>query len=116
MEKSQLIYSFNQEEKTAYIVGNNNANGKISIPQSIISENQKFDVVSINEGSFKNSLISMIRFPYDSKVTTIEKNAFSGSKIECLFISSSIVELKKGWCICTSKLTNITIMPSNHQY
>ena len=47
---------------------------------------------------------------------TIEKNSFSNSKIEEIYLPKGLNELKEGWCSNTSNLTKIIISPSNGQF
>lgn len=112
-----IVYDINKENKTASVVSNNDENGEIIIPRSIEYEEQDYIVKAINEGSFKSSqTIKSIIFPANSKVETIEKEAFADSSIENVFIPSSVIDLKKGWCRGTSKLTSFNIAPNNKRF
>ena len=92
-------------------------NAHVLIPKSINYKCQDYIIKKIKEGSFKNTTeIKTIEFPFDSKITTIEKDAFIYSNIENLFISKSITELQDGWCRETSRLNSISIDPKNPKY
>ena len=112
----KLIFSINEEDKTANVINNDNASGDVFIPKFIILNNQEYNVVSIKEGAFRNtkSLYSL-NFPADSKVEKIEKDVFTFSSIESIFIPKSVNELEEGFCRGASKLKLIMVMPSNKQ-
>ena len=113
---NKLIYSINEEDKTASVVNNDNANGDVFIPKLINFNNQEYNIISIKEGAFRNlKSIYSLSFPFDSKVEKIEKDVFTFSSIESLFIPKSVKELQEGFCRGTSKLKLITVMPSNNQ-
>lgn len=53
-----------------------------------------------------------MEFESDSKLNTIDKEAFAFSSISFLSIPSSVVEFKEGWCAGTQKLKKVTILPN----
>lgn len=115
--KDNLIYLLNKTDKTASVIKNDNANGDVFIPRSIFFDQQEFIITSINENAFRKSKkIKSIRFPDDSAVITIEKDAFAYSRIESLYIPESISKLNEGWCHATPKLTKIRVMPANNNF
>ena len=71
----------------------------------------------IGEGTFKLCQ-NLNRFivPTDSKLQTIEQEAFYRAEIESIEIPSSLVNLKNMWCINTIRLNDVKIMPENKRY
>lgn len=111
-----MIYAINEEDKTASVVNNDDARSDVYIPKLINYNNQNYNVIRIKEGSFRNNnnkSIYSLNFPNDSFVQKIEKDSFTFSSIESLFIPSSIKELEEGFCRGTLKLKIITTMPNN---
>lgn len=49
----------------------------------------------------------------DSKLKIIEKDAFCCSNIESLYLPSSLIELKEGWCHSIHDLKSVKIGPNN---
>lgn len=47
-----LIFDFNDNDKTAMVIGNNNLSTKIFIPHSIKHNDQDYIIIGIAEGSF----------------------------------------------------------------
>lgn len=71
----------------------------------------------IGSFAFNNcEFIKSIVVPEDSKLEIIEKYAFYNSSIEAITISANVSHLREKWCSGTSKLTSITISPSNKFY
>ena len=100
--------------KTAHVIGNENASGDVSIPRSIKYQTHDFIVKSLKKESFMHlKTIKSVIFPSVSEVVSIEKDAFTDSSLEYLFISSSISELQDGWCRETLNLNEIQIAPNN---
>lgn len=116
IELDGIVYSVNGEDKTAKITCCKSIETEIIIPRSIIYGKTEYTIISILEKSFFKSPIKSIQFPYDSMLQTIEKNAFSESSIEKLFIPSSVIDLKGGWCSVAKNLKHITISPKNPKY
>lgn len=71
----------------------------------------------IGSFAFNNcEFIKSIEVPEDSKLEIIEKHAFYNSSIEAITIPANVSDLREKWCSGTSKLTSITISPSNKFY
>lgn len=113
VEQNNLIYALNEKNKTAYLIGNDKVRGDILIPRSIIYDYQEFTIKIICADSFKASLIKSIKFPPDSELEIIEKNAFFNSDIEKIKIPKSLKKLNAGWCSFTKKLRSVTIENDN---
>lgn len=115
--QNRIIFRLFDEKKTANICGNQEATGKVYIPKSITHNNQDYIIKRIENGSFAHSNIKSIEFPPDSKLQTIEANAFMHcTKFNSIIIPQSIIELQPGWCCDTKELKNITIMPGNKNF
>ena len=87
--------------KTAGVVGCKPNLDKIIIPSSIMQESKEYDVTCILENEFKESTIKIVQFGSDSKLHTIDKNAFSYSLIEIITVPSSVTiidEYAFSWC------------------
>ncbi|KAK8896121.1 hypothetical protein M9Y10_014014 [Tritrichomonas musculus] len=113
--KDGICFELNDRNCTAKVSESPNARGDIFIPSSINYKTQDFVVISIKEKSFmNNNQIKSINFQFDSRLQTIEKNAFAFSSLESLSIPSKVKELNYGWCRGTSKLIHISISPNNH--
>lgn len=112
-EKS-LNYELNTSNLTAKIISSPNASGNILIPSSIFYESREYIIESIGEDSFKNNFfIRSIEFSENSKLRSIEKNAFALSNIQSLVLPSTVEYLRKGWCCQTQYLNEIKISPNN---
>ena len=107
-----LVFTINEEEKTASLIGTKNLkNVDIIIPRAIFKEKQEYLVTTIKENSFRMDIsIKSIQVASSSELKVIEKNAFIFSEIESLAIPSNI-ELQEGWCNNLSLLKKITIIP-----
>ena len=71
----------------------------------------------ITTGSFDRcNKLKEIVILKDSNLEVIEYLSFYNASIESLFIPSSLIELKAGWCVGTTKLTKIEIDPNNKKY
>lgn len=116
IEENDIIYSLNEEEKTASIIGINKTNSEVLIPKSIIYQTKEYVIVSILEGSFRNSIIKSLKFTQDSKLQMIDKDSFYSASIESITIPSQVSELREGWCNRTSKINKIEVSPSNQYY
>lgn len=109
-----ILYSIDEQTKTASVVSNNSPNADIFIPRSITHNSQEYLVTCIRSESFRNSIqLKSIRFPPDSELKTIEENAFFNSSIESLTIPSKLTELKDGWSQLTINLDRITVSQDN---
>lgn len=116
IEQNNIIFSLNEEEKTADIVGINEKIIDLIIPKSIKYESKEYFITSILNGAFIGSNIKSLNFTPDSRLQTIETDAFCRTSIESLTIPSQVAELKEGWCNRTSKLTNINVSPNNQYF
>lgn len=109
-EIKQLGFSFiiNEEENTASLHHSNKVRGKVVIPISIKYKRKDFFVTKIHEKAFKESTdIKMIRFPEETKVTTIEKSAFSSNCIEKIVFPTNFFNFKTDIFCETPKLKEI---------
>ena len=111
-----IIYTLNEEAKTASIIDYKVEIQDIIIPRFIIHESAEYLVIGILKGSFENSNIISIQFPSNSEFQFIEKEAFSYSLIESLSIPSKLTDLQEEWCNCTQNLIRILISPKNARY
>ena len=114
--QDNLVYSLNDKEKTAKIINNNQANGDILIPRSIIYKSEEYIVTSIRKKSFSDSNIKSIKFSPDSELKKIEKEAFSNSQIESILIPSTVSDLEEGWFHKAPNLNKVTVMKDNQYY
>lgn len=111
--QDDIIYILNEEDKTTDIINNDYACGDIFIPRSIKYENSEFIVISILESSFENSKISSIRFPLDSEVRVIEKNAFKSSLLVSINIPRHVTKISEGIFSFCHFLKNIEYHPNS---
>lgn len=116
LAQNGIIFSLDHNLKTASVISTSEISGDVLIPTTIIYQKNEYYIVSINEESFKNATIKSFSFENNSRVTTIQKDAFAYSTIESLNIPSSIINLQKGWCRSIVGLKRITIMPQNSKY
>lgn len=110
----KLIFTLNNNSKTAYLIKCHTNSDIVFIPRSIKHETQEFFITNICEKSFSFSKMKSLKFDTDSKLQTIEKKAFEGSSVECISIPSTVSELKEGWCCDTRNLKKLKINPGNH--
>ncbi|KAK8892239.1 hypothetical protein M9Y10_029462 [Tritrichomonas musculus] len=81
---------------------------KVTFPSSVIE---------IGEFAFFNCFnLVQIEFAGDSKLETIESNAFFNSSIEELNFPASLSVLKNGWCNMAKKLKKVTIDSKNPNF
>ncbi|KAK8892795.1 hypothetical protein M9Y10_030038 [Tritrichomonas musculus] len=113
---NNIIFSLNEKEKTASVIGYLSNHYDIFIPQSIKNNDQEYIITSINESSFECSYISSIKFPPNSELQKIERDAFKHTKIESISIPSHVSKLEDGWCSFMPELTKVTIMPGNQYF
>ena len=87
----KLIFSLNETEKTASLIDNDIQIGDVFIPPSINYEGQEFIITSINEISLRGGYeIRSIQFPLDSKVQSIQKDAFINSSVELIWLAPRV--------------------------
>lgn len=115
--QNDLFFMLNKKMKTANVIDNYDICGDVFVPKSAEYKKQSYIVTSICSKSFKKlDTIRSISFPHDSKLQTIEKRAFSDSKIEIISIPQSLRELRKGWCARTRYLKIVNIDKNNSIY
>lgn len=76
VKSNSIIYSINNEKKTASVIRAEEARDEIIIPRLINYNSSNYIVTSILENAFKDSKIKSIDFARDSEIQTIGKNAF----------------------------------------
>lgn len=72
-------------------------------------------VTRIGVKSFAYSKAENIKFAANSRLKTIDNDAFLLSKIESISIPSCVANFVNEWCGCTSGFTSITVYPSGKQ-
>lgn len=110
------IYSINTDENTASIIKVPSNQEAITIPRTIQYESIEYIITSISKSALYSTKVKSVQFTEDSEIKSFEDDSFSDSSIESIMIPSSLVELQKGWCYSTSKLTKITIDPKNPNF
>ena len=114
ISKDRIIYSINEEEKTAFLIKNESPIKDIYIPRSIIYESQEYVIINIRRNAFRGCVtLKSIQFAPDSQIKTIESDAFNYSSIESIEIPSSIEKLEEGWCDGVIFLNQIKVSPDN---
>ena len=117
IEQECIKYLINEEDKTAGVIGCcDEIWSTLFIPCYINYQSNKYYVTSILKNAFKSRAIKSIEIAEDSKLQTIEENAFSLTPIQSLTIPSEVTDLRDGWCNFTNELTTIKMSPSNPQY
>lgn len=111
-----IIYSINEENKTASVIGCYTNYSKITIPKSIQYKSSEYIVTSILRKAFKSSPVNTIQFSNDSELEMIEREAFKDLPIENFTIPSKLKELKEGWCTNLTNLNNINVSPDNQYF
>lgn len=81
IKQDGLIYSMQEEEKTANIIESKSTAELIQIPFSIKYKSNEYIVKSITKEAFQCTLIKSNQFPPNSRVQTIEKGVFYYSSI-----------------------------------
>lgn len=86
-----ILYSLNEDDRTAVIFQCLEARGDIFIPRSIECEGKEYVIDSIFENAFKNKKrVKSIQFSSDSELKRIEKHAFYNAAIKKIRIPSSV--------------------------
>lgn len=112
-----ICYKLDSINYTAKVIYSPNAKNSINIPRSIRYQEHDYVIISITNGSFKRNYdLFSVKFPEDSSLLTIEKNSFSYSFLNSLFIPASVKELQEGWCNKTHYLKSISISPNNEYF
>ena len=89
----------------------------VYVPRSIFYASNEYIVVQIGEKAFEGiQLISSLIFDDNSEVNIIKKDAFKGSTLKYLSISSNLKNIEEGWCTNTQFLTGITVSPQNKNF
>lgn len=115
INQDNIIYSISDEEKKAFVIGNDQANGDILIPRAIIYESNEYLVTKILKNSFENAkTIKSVHFAVDSEINTIEENSFKNSSIETISIPPHVTFISKNAFIQCTKLQEVFI-PDNSE-
>ena len=93
IEQDYILYIINTNENTSSIVGNNDADGDIIIPSSIIYELKEYKIISISKDAFKQSYIKSMQFSPDSELQIIDEHAFDSSFIENFTIPPHLTKI-----------------------
>lgn len=95
VENDGLLYSLNEEEKTAVLYGQTNNNNKvIFVPKAVFYDSQEFIVKKIFKRSFfLSQSIQTVQFPNDSELQEIDDSAFSNSTLETIVFPSSVTHV-----------------------
>ncbi|KAK8844231.1 hypothetical protein M9Y10_024441 [Tritrichomonas musculus] len=81
-DKNGISYKLNQSDSTAIVVGLTNSISSLLIPKFIKHNNHEYPIIAIGENSFKkNRRLKTIKFPKDSQIRSIEKEAFAYSSL-----------------------------------
>lgn len=115
-KEDSITYIVDKNDKTAGVIECNSPKEKIIIPRFVEYESTEYQVITIFTKFIKNKTIKTIEFPSDSKLQTIDSEAFLFSSIECLTIPSEVTNLIKGWCIDTPKLSKVIVSPMNRRF
>ena len=91
--QDRIIYSLQEDENTASIIGHNSINDNIIIPRSIIHDTKEYIITSISDNAFNTAKMKSIQFASDSELQTIEKDAFYNSTIDNITIPSSLIKI-----------------------
>ena len=104
-----IYYDLDKETKTAQVSSSNTCTGLVTIPSSIISENEIYSVTSIGHSAFCGcSELTSVSIP--SSVTSIGQNAFSGcSGLTSVSIPNSVTSIGSGAFEGCSSLASISI-------
>ena len=94
IDQGNLVYSINLKEKTASVIDQKNFKKNIIIPRSVNYESNEYTITSISKRAFLFSQIGTVQFSPDSRIQTIEPEAFFFSTIQCISIPPSLIELK----------------------
>ena len=76
-----LVYSINEEEKTASVTKCQSNATEIIIPRSIKHKSKEYIVTIIASGAFRNSKVRSVSFKPNSELQAIDAHAFSRSKV-----------------------------------
>ena len=95
--ENDLIYTINEENKTAGVLRKSSNQSNIFIPRSIKYEGEDFIITFIHTGAFKNSQSTKsIQFSEDSDLQIIDKEAFCDTSITNVSIPSTVTQICEG--------------------
>lgn len=115
IEQDKLIYELDENEKTASIVDNNSASGDLFIPLFIKHNTDEYLITKISEDAFKHLMtITSVRFPENSQLQVISKNAFRYSSIESIYIPPHVTRICEYAFYSCQKLKHVEI-PENSE-
>lgn len=100
---NQFIFSLNEVDNTASVIGTQKAEGEILIPTSINYKGHEFIITEISENTFKFLYgIKSVKFLDNSKLLKIGKEAFTKSSIKSISIPSHVTKI----CDCAFSYCN----------
>lgn len=108
-------YIYNDNDMTCSIERPHDGAISWFIPRCIRHGSKDYTLTNICKFCFTNRILERIEFAEDSAIKEISKNSFS-SRLKKLIISPSIVLLEDGWCMNTSRLNNVVLLPNNQSY
>lgn len=114
-EENGLVYSINEEEKTACLYKTTIKNGEFCIPGSIQYKSEKYKVTGIHQDTFQYMDCKSLKFDENHSKIFILKEGFDLYNLESITIPSDIETFTERWCERTVKLNNITIIPKKKQ-
>ena len=106
--QNNLVFSLNNEEKTAGILYSYITNNSVIIPKSIVYELQEYVVTIIHKKAFKKSNISKVIFEEDSALEIIDDEAFMLTSIISIVIPSHVKRIGKKSFFCCLKLFSLS--------
>ena len=112
IDESLFKLKFNEENRTASIVGLQEETKNIFVPRSISHYGQDYTIISIGKNAFCDFQYESITFDKDSEVEIFKSDSFLGSKIDNLEIPSNLKKIKGGSFFQTM-IVNFKISPKN---
>lgn len=115
VQQDGLSFALDDKELTAGVFRNISASGDIIIPRSVNYESSEYLVSTIYEKAFKEcQTIKSVKFPENSELHLIEKDAFSNSSIENILVPPSVNKIEEGAFINCQNLSNV-VLPENSE-
>lgn len=112
-----FVYILDDVNNLAFVVNCLSNSSNVIIPASFEFGGVKYSVSKIMAYSFRNAKkVTSIAFAEDSKVTTIEKNAFNSSSVVQIEVPDSLKRLEFGWCYGAYKLERLIIHQNNESF
>lgn len=108
-EQEGLVYSIQEEEMTASVIGIKPDIIEEIIPHSIIYKSKSYIITSISEKAFNSSRVKSIQFAPDSELQTIEKKAFFKTQIENFTIPPHLTKIDESVFFFCQNLRTIEI-------